>query len=369
MAITRAQQVRQMLRKGSEPMEQAGVMNYMPSEMITVPRIAKSSPNTPTAKLAYITPEEQDILVKLNLYGSLEGKPNRGPGGVPSLEGDFGSPTGQVDTSPGSGGTYSGGGAEYGGAGADYSGFVDTGSGDYVKIDRNIPVSDQTPTSFVDKVTDRIKGFGTGVKNYLSDPSNRKGLAANAALISLFGPLGLLFSGLARTSKFQDMLSNLKGDDLLKGTSTIEFDDPINKDVLKFIDKDKQITDSRFPNIEPTYANFNLDLFPGAKVIPVKNYTKEDLEKLGAKKGFLGPNEQLEELQKYYDAVQQLSGPKSKFATDNPTKAREFIKDQSKIPFGGGSYNIDMDLIPKDFLETQKDLKEQISPIKLFMDT
>ena len=73
MAITRAQQVRQMLREGSEPMEQAGVMNYMPSEMVTVPRIAKSSPNTPTAKLAYITPEEQDILVKLNLYGSLEG--------------------------------------------------------------------------------------------------------------------------------------------------------------------------------------------------------------------------------------------------------------------------------------------------------
>ena len=233
MAITRAQQVRQMLREGSEPMEQAGVMNYMPSEMVTVPRIAKSSPNTPTAKLAYITPEEQDILVKLNLYGSLEGKPNRGPGGIPSLEGDFGSPTGQVDTSPGSGGTYSGGGAEYGGAGADYSGFVDTGTGDYVKIDRNIPVSDQTVTPFVNRVTDRIKGFGTGVKNYLSDPSNRKGLLANVALTSLFGPLGLLFSGLARTSKFQDMLSNLKGDDLLQDTSTIEFDKPkLDKSVI-----------------------------------------------------------------------------------------------------------------------------------------
>jgi hypothetical protein len=231
MAITRAQQVRQMLREGSEPMEQAGVMNYMPSEMVTVPRIAKSSPNTPTAKLAYITPEEQDILVKLNLYGSLKGKPNRGPGGIASLEGDFGSPTGQVSTSAGSfsepGGTYSGGGAEYGGAGADYSGFVDTGTGNYVKIDPTIPVSDQTPTSFVDKVTDRIKGFGTGAKNYLSDPSNRKSMLTNVALATLFGPLGLLFSGLARTSKFQNMLSNLKGDDLLKGTSTIEFDKPV----------------------------------------------------------------------------------------------------------------------------------------------
>ena len=141
MAITRAQQVRQMLREGSEPMEQAGVMNYMPSEMITVPRIAKSSPNTPTAKLAYITPEEQDILVKLNLYGSLEGKPNRGPGGIPSLEGDFG-PGGQDF------GSYEGG-ADYGGArdssgkAGDFSGFVDTGTGDYVKIDPKIPVSDK----------------------------------------------------------------------------------------------------------------------------------------------------------------------------------------------------------------------------------
>ena len=35
MAITRAQQYRQMLKQGSEPVEQAGVMNYMPSEMIT----------------------------------------------------------------------------------------------------------------------------------------------------------------------------------------------------------------------------------------------------------------------------------------------------------------------------------------------
>ena len=100
MAITRAQQARQMLKKGSEPIEQAGVMNYMPSEMVTVPKIAKSSPDTPTAKLAYITPEEQDILVDLNLYGSLKGKPNRGPGGISSLEGDFG---------PGGKGNYSGG--------------------------------------------------------------------------------------------------------------------------------------------------------------------------------------------------------------------------------------------------------------------
>ena len=120
MAITRAQQVRQMYKEGSmEPVEQAGVMNYMPSEMVTVPKIAKSSPTTPTAKLAYITPEEQDILVDLNLYGSLKGKPNRGPGGIPSLEGDFGGGFGSYQ----GGGDYSS--AETGNA----SGFSGTGGG------------------------------------------------------------------------------------------------------------------------------------------------------------------------------------------------------------------------------------------------
>tara|TARA_Y100001970_G_scaffold286638_1_gene409319 strand:+ start:411 stop:1415 length:1005 start_codon:yes stop_codon:yes gene_type:complete len=69
---------------------QGGVKNYRPSEMVTAPRIAKSSPDTPTAKLAYITPAEEKILIDLNLYGSLNGKPNRGPSGLPSLEGDFG---------------------------------------------------------------------------------------------------------------------------------------------------------------------------------------------------------------------------------------------------------------------------------------
>ena len=117
MAITRAQQARQMLKKGSkEPVEQAGVMNYMPSEMVTVPKIAKSSPEHPTAKLAYITDAEKKLLIKKNLHGSLKGKPNRGPGGIPSLQGDFGSPTGQVSTAAGSfdepGGTYSGGGGD-----------------------------------------------------------------------------------------------------------------------------------------------------------------------------------------------------------------------------------------------------------------
>jgi len=130
MAITRAQQARQMYKEGSmEPVEQAGVMNYMPSEMVTVPKIAKSSPDTPTAKLAYITPEEEDILVDLNLYGSLKGKPNKGPGGIPSLEGSFGDPEGRSDRASGPG--FGDPGPSDVAGGRDTSGFSDDGTGNY----------------------------------------------------------------------------------------------------------------------------------------------------------------------------------------------------------------------------------------------
>jgi len=53
----------------------------------------------------YITPREQKILLDANIYGSLKGKPNKGPGGIMSLQGDLGG----YDASPG--GPNSGGGS------------------------------------------------------------------------------------------------------------------------------------------------------------------------------------------------------------------------------------------------------------------
>ena len=114
--------------KAIEYKMQGGVKNYRPSKMVTAPRIAKSSPDTPTAKLAYITPEEEKILIDLNLYGSLKGKPNRGPSGIPSLEGDFGGPGGF--------GGYEGGGG--GRQDNDVSGSKDRGTGDYRVTNRAV---------------------------------------------------------------------------------------------------------------------------------------------------------------------------------------------------------------------------------------
>ena len=74
---------------------QGGGPNYLGKQPTVsgVPKKWKSSPDHPTAELAYITKEEKDILIDLDLYGSLKGKPNKGPGGIPSLQGDMGSAT------------------------------------------------------------------------------------------------------------------------------------------------------------------------------------------------------------------------------------------------------------------------------------
>ena len=126
MAITRAQQVRQMLKEGTKkPVKQAGATNYLgKQEMVTAPKFWLSEPDHVKAKLAYITDEEEQILIDKNLYGSLKGKPNIGPAGLPSLQGgDFGSEDKGSDNQSGGGGGSDGpaGGAS---AGGDYGGNV-----------------------------------------------------------------------------------------------------------------------------------------------------------------------------------------------------------------------------------------------------
>ena len=67
---------------------QGGVRNYLGKQKIVkAPKKWKSSPDHPDTELAYITPEEKNILIKLNLYDSMNGKANKGPSGLPSLQG------------------------------------------------------------------------------------------------------------------------------------------------------------------------------------------------------------------------------------------------------------------------------------------
>ena len=78
-------------KKKIKPANQGGGPNYLgKEETVTVPKKWLSDPDHVVAELAYITPREQKILLDENLYGSLKGKPNKGPSGVMSLQGDLG---------------------------------------------------------------------------------------------------------------------------------------------------------------------------------------------------------------------------------------------------------------------------------------
>jgi hypothetical protein len=97
---------------------QGNVKNYLGKQKtVKAPLHWKSAPDHPKTKLAYITDEEEKILVDLNLYDSMDGKPNTGPHGIPSLNGGGGG-------SEGAGTSDSGGSNNDGG----YGGFDGTES-------------------------------------------------------------------------------------------------------------------------------------------------------------------------------------------------------------------------------------------------
>ena len=101
----------------TKPVKQGGVLNYLGKQKtVNAPRHWRSSPKHPIAHLAYITKDEEKILVDLNLYGSLKGKPNKGPSGIMSLNG-------------GGGGSGGDSGGDSGGQGDSGPGGSDEGSG------------------------------------------------------------------------------------------------------------------------------------------------------------------------------------------------------------------------------------------------
>ena len=108
----------------TKPVKQGGVLNYLGKQKtVNAPVKWRSSKEHPVAHLAYITKDEEKILIDLNLYGSLKGKPNKGPFGLPSLQGSGGG-------SGGDGGGGDGGGGDGGDSGGDSGDSGDSGPGD-----------------------------------------------------------------------------------------------------------------------------------------------------------------------------------------------------------------------------------------------
>lgn len=120
----------------AKPVKQGGVLNYLGKQKtVNAPIHWRSSPKHPIAHLAYITKDEEKILVDLDLYGSLKGKPNKGPSGIMSLNGGGGGGDGGGGDGGGgdgggsSGGDSSGDSGDSGDAGDSGPGGSDDGSG------------------------------------------------------------------------------------------------------------------------------------------------------------------------------------------------------------------------------------------------
>ena len=109
---------------------QGNVKNYLGKQKtVEAPLHWKSAPDHPKTKLAYITDEEEKILVDLNLYDSMDGKPNTGPHGIPSLNGGGGGSEGAGTNDGGSSGGGSDTNSGNTGFGDDNDGYGNDGDG------------------------------------------------------------------------------------------------------------------------------------------------------------------------------------------------------------------------------------------------
>jgi len=162
-------------KKKIKPAIQGGGYNYLgEQEEVTVPRKWLSDPNHVVAELAYITPREKKVLIDLNMYGSLDGKPNNAPGGLPSLQGDMGSVGGDSK----SGGSSSSGG---GGGGGRQDAQSQYGGGSY-NPSTNVSTREQVYGGGGDGSTDRIVRIAQGTEpGYTPTSSQPFGLSPEQA--------------------------------------------------------------------------------------------------------------------------------------------------------------------------------------------
>jgi hypothetical protein len=127
----RYEEVKPSKPKNIKPVKQGGRLNYLGKQKtITAPVKWKSGPTHPETHLAYITKQEQDILVELDLYKSMNGKPNKGPFGLPSLndgDGSGGGGSGSDGAGAGDSGGSGGGASASGGGGDDGAGASSAG--------------------------------------------------------------------------------------------------------------------------------------------------------------------------------------------------------------------------------------------------
>jgi hypothetical protein len=203
---------------------QGGGPNYLGEQPeVTAPKYWQSSPDHEAAELAYITPTERDILIDLDIYGSLNGKPNRGPSGIMSLQGDLGG----YDASPGGPDSGGGGGHRVGQGDPQKQRVQDILRGN-VTTGQTVAVSDRTRQHAVPEYArgpdGKMKYIGSGFK---SAPSlfNPQGYRSIYNKRGLFGGPDIRFNRGAGEYQFKDpRTGNVKpgwGGRLLGGLASI----------------------------------------------------------------------------------------------------------------------------------------------------
>jgi len=134
---------------GKDFVMQGGVRNYLgKTKEVTAPRYWKSSKDSPSTELAYITEAEKGLLLDANLHGSLKnGQPNVGASGLLSYDGWGDASDGFGGGAPGPGDTGGEGGnspqdnstSQFGGGSPSTSGNNDGSKNDYKTPDPELP--------------------------------------------------------------------------------------------------------------------------------------------------------------------------------------------------------------------------------------
>ncbi len=160
---------------------QGGVRNYLgKTEEVKAPKYWKSSKDSPSTELAYITEAEKGLLLDANLHGSLKnGKPNVGASGLLSYDG-FGS------TDPGqnrSGGDVSSTMDSGGNDGNDNFGSSTGGGASFQGSNTPVSPPGVTPTSNFDYETEAYTGIGKIESNFYNDETGEFALTQTGGVI------------------------------------------------------------------------------------------------------------------------------------------------------------------------------------------
>ena len=162
---------------------QGGVRNYLgKTEEVKAPKYWKSSKDSPSTELVYITEAEKGLLLDANLHGSLDsGKPNIGASGLLSLDG-WGSTDSSQNTSGGQGNQS--GSSSSQAADSKAGGYSSGGGASFQGSNTPVSAPGVTPKSNFDYETEAYTGVGKIESNVFNSKTGKFDLKQTAGVIN-----------------------------------------------------------------------------------------------------------------------------------------------------------------------------------------